>query len=90
MIEHNLVSKEDGSINPKILKRDYEIEVAYGILQAKYERLLESMQSIKDIIEAEIEWSANAGNLVGETEKEYFIRGLKQALYLIEKVSPIA
>lgn len=98
MQQHNLVSKENGSINPRILLRDYELEAAYKILEAKYEALLEDMQSIKDVIEAEIEWCAkwavdeNENNLaaVKEVERDWFIGGLKQALYLIEKISPIA
>lgn len=51
----NLVSRDNGSIRPSILERDYTLQAAYDILAAKYEALVKENEKMKKDIEWYIE-----------------------------------
>ena len=47
----NLVSRDNGSIRPSILERDYTLQAAYDILAAKYEALVKENEELLEKIE---------------------------------------
>lgn len=63
MESHSLVSKRDGSIDPFILGRDFELQISYDLLSAKYEALLKECAKMQEEISA-------ANEIIGMLEED--------------------